>query len=443
MSRERILIIDDSADIRSFIIDQVLKPNQFAFISAQDGAEGLRKAKQYSPDLILLDLQMPKMGGVEVLQALRIERQNIPIILMTGHGSESIAVEVFRLGVKDYMIKPFVPEEMLEAIERSLVEVRLRKEREQLLERVVRTNLALKQRLQEFNILHSIGQGVAAMLDPEPMMMRIVGAAVMLTQTEEGALYLLEKGRPVCRAIKWRHNERPYLVNEFIDEPVVEKVLQAEKQILVSIPADKERDSTEPSSAIGVPMNTGGKMIGVLVVKNYSQDRPHFTPYEAALLGALSDYGAVALDRARGSSLQTTQTAPVFVPPPEADESKIFVSYSRTDWDAFVNPIVDKLISAGFKVWVDQHLVQGGQNWLDRINDALNECKYMIVCISPDALRSEYVRMEYRYFLHERKSLIPLICTETRLPAELLGIQHFHLAEINRLIHLLSQMMAV
>ncbi len=101
----------------------------------------------------------------------------------------------------------------------------------------------------------------------------------------------------------------------------------------------------------------------------------------------------------------------------------IFISYSRRDWESHVRPLVENLRQAGFFVWVDQHLLQGGQDWRDEINQALDQCTRMILCVSPDALESKYVRLEYRYFLDENKPIIPVICRETKLLPELRPLQ--------------------
>lgn len=129
MAGERILIVDDGRENRDFIVEYVIQPNGFVPLIARDGQEGLQLALQERPDLILLDLQMPKLNGLEVLEHLMAAEANIPVILMTFHGSEEIAVEVYRLGVRDYVKKPYTVEEMTAAIERSLTEVRLRKKK--------------------------------------------------------------------------------------------------------------------------------------------------------------------------------------------------------------------------------------------------------------------------------------------------------------------------
>ena len=132
MVGELILVADDGQENREFIVDYVLNPNGYRAIVAKDGREALDLIAEHAPDLVLLDYQMPRMTGVDVLRAIQANNWNIPVILMTFYGSEEVAVEVYRLGVRDYVKKPFSIDEMLGAIERSLSEVRLRKERDDL-----------------------------------------------------------------------------------------------------------------------------------------------------------------------------------------------------------------------------------------------------------------------------------------------------------------------
>lgn len=119
---------------------------------------------------------------------------------------------------------------------------------------------------------------------------------------------------------------------------------------------------------------------------------------------------------------------------------EVFVSYSRKDWTAHVQPLVDHLENAGINVWVDQHLLEGGQDWLDEINKALDRCTCLLLCVSPDALDSKYVKMEYRYFVEENKPIIPVICREAKIPAELRSIQHHPYANFDGLVERLKRL---
>lgn len=118
---------------------------------------------------------------------------------------------------------------------------------------------------------------------------------------------------------------------------------------------------------------------------------------------------------------------------------QIFISYSRKDWEQYVSPLVDKLRQANLNIWVDQHLLESGNDWLDEINDALKSCQRMILCVSPDALESRHVKLEYRYFFNHGKLLYPIICRSAELPAELEALQYYDYKDLERLITLLKQ----
>ncbi len=120
------------------------------------------------------------------------------------------------------------------------------------------------------------------------------------------------------------------------------------------------------------------------------------------------------------------------------EESKVFISYKRTDWDRYVLPLIQKLEAADISYWVDQYLIEGGDDWLDEINDALRDCDKMVLCVSPESLQSRHVRMEYRYFFNNSKVILPLMCQSTALPAELQVIQYFEFTDIEKLVEVLK-----
>lgn len=150
MAGEKILIIDDRLENIELLAEYILQPNGYTSLAATNGQEGLNVALREKPDLILLDLRMPGMSGLEVLEALKEKRCNIPAILITAYGSEDIIVRALRLGVRDYIARPFEVDEVLAAVDRALRESRLEKEREELLhelEKRVRELSALNWRM--------------------------------------------------------------------------------------------------------------------------------------------------------------------------------------------------------------------------------------------------------------------------------------------------------
>jgi len=115
-----ILVVDDAAQIREFVADYVLRPSGYQVLMADSGEQGLAIAEQNQPDLIVSDIKMPGMSGIDLARAIKARFPNLPVILITAEGSEQIAQQALRVGASDYFIKPFDPEEMLFAIQRAL-----------------------------------------------------------------------------------------------------------------------------------------------------------------------------------------------------------------------------------------------------------------------------------------------------------------------------------
>lgn len=117
----------------------------------------------------------------------------------------------------------------------------------------------------------------------------------------------------------------------------------------------------------------------------------------------------------------------------------VFISYTRRDWASAVQPLVARLQAAGIPIWIDQHLIEGSDDWMDEINAALKACSAVLLCASPDALASRYVKMEYRYAFNNGKRLYPLLLRPCDLPAELQVIHHYTAAQIDNLVEAIKR----
>jgi DNA-binding response OmpR family regulator len=108
MSHEIILVVDDNRQISDFLAETMLPGLGYEVLVARDANSAIKLVKQRKAnlDLMLLDLQLPDLTGLDLLRRLDMEGYHIPTILMTGHGSEQVAAEAFRLGVHDYLSKP-------------------------------------------------------------------------------------------------------------------------------------------------------------------------------------------------------------------------------------------------------------------------------------------------------------------------------------------------
>ncbi len=120
----RVLLIDDEDMFREDLAS-LIRQQGFACCTAATGEEGLRVAESEEPDLVLCDLAMPGIGGLEVVHRLCAQYPELPVVVITAYGSMETAVEAFRRGATDYVLKPVVPEDLLRKVTRCLEHRRL------------------------------------------------------------------------------------------------------------------------------------------------------------------------------------------------------------------------------------------------------------------------------------------------------------------------------
>lgn len=119
MKRNKILVVDDEHLIR-WSLEQNLKKQGYDVVTAGNGEDALRIAREEQPDLVLLDIQLPGISGIEVLEKLKELDEEILVIMVTAHGGLDIAVNAMRLGAYDYVSKPFNLDELSIIIRKSL-----------------------------------------------------------------------------------------------------------------------------------------------------------------------------------------------------------------------------------------------------------------------------------------------------------------------------------
>ncbi len=115
----RVLVIDDDASLR-FALEAVLGDAGLTVVSSASGAAGLQAFEASGADAVLTDLAMPEMDGLEVLSRLRALDPGVPVIMLTAHGSERVAVAAMKAGAYDYLPKPFDPDEIALAVRRAI-----------------------------------------------------------------------------------------------------------------------------------------------------------------------------------------------------------------------------------------------------------------------------------------------------------------------------------
>ena len=113
----KILTVDDSAFMRRIIKTTLVKAGYAEIYEAADGIQALEKYNQLKPDLVLMDITMPNMNGLEALKAIRAADAGANVVMCTAMGQEPMVIEAIRSGAKDFIVKPFQSERILKMVD--------------------------------------------------------------------------------------------------------------------------------------------------------------------------------------------------------------------------------------------------------------------------------------------------------------------------------------
>ncbi len=138
MTKRHILIADDDASIRA-LLRSLLEGDGYRVSEARTGGEVISLLSDGKPvDLLLMDLRMPELSGMDILQRITDQGLGVPVILMTAFGTANIAIKAIQLGAHDYITKPFEIDDLVVAVEKALDERTLRREVARLRKEVAR-----------------------------------------------------------------------------------------------------------------------------------------------------------------------------------------------------------------------------------------------------------------------------------------------------------------
>jgi len=116
----KIMIVDDAAFMRMMIKDIISKNNLGSVVEAENGAVAVEKYFQENPDLVIMDITMPEMDGIQAVKAIRAKDPNAKIIMCSAMGQQAMVIEAIQAGAKDFIVKPFQPDRVVEAIKKLL-----------------------------------------------------------------------------------------------------------------------------------------------------------------------------------------------------------------------------------------------------------------------------------------------------------------------------------
>lgn len=112
----KILLVDDAAFMRMMIKDTLSKNGYTDLYEAADGAQAVERYDELHPDLVIMDITMPNMDGLEALKAIRGKDPSATVVMCSAMGQESMVIEAIKSGAKDFIVKPFKPDRILKTV---------------------------------------------------------------------------------------------------------------------------------------------------------------------------------------------------------------------------------------------------------------------------------------------------------------------------------------
>ncbi|MCM3160512.1 MULTISPECIES: response regulator [Bacillaceae] len=116
----KIMIVDDAAFMRMMIKDILTKNGYEVVAEAADGAQAVEKYKELQPDLVTMDITMPEMDGIAALKEIKKLNSNAKVIMCSAMGQQAMVIDAIQAGAKDFIVKPFQADRVLEAIGKTL-----------------------------------------------------------------------------------------------------------------------------------------------------------------------------------------------------------------------------------------------------------------------------------------------------------------------------------
>ena len=310
MIKETILVVDDSPEIRTLLRDYVLVPEGYRVQLADSGKAALQAVKQYNPDLILLDINLPDATGLQVLQALNNHNYTIPVIIITSDTSAETILEAFRLGAGNYLSKPFALDKISNMIDEVLTISRWQQERERLYTDLTAANLKLQKQVNAWEALDTIGRAITATLDEATIQQRLMEGINQLMRVEAGSLFLIDEATgelalkislrdDVAKIGEVRLHPGQGIAGWVVQHGKSALVLEAYKDKRFFSDIDQRHTGFLTHSILAVPLIGKGKVIGVIEVLNPSDPEAQFNESDQAILETLAASVAVAVENAR------------------------------------------------------------------------------------------------------------------------------------------------
>jgi PAS domain S-box-containing protein len=284
----RVIIVDDEAELMT-VLCEILTGHGYETVGCTSAAEALAKLKKQDFDLLLTDLMMPEMGGIELFQAALEIDPDIVGIVMTGQGTVQTAVEAMKTGAFDYIMKPFTLNSLLPVLSHAMEVRHLRADNMQLRETVA---------------MHELGQALAFSSDLNQILNKVTDAVLQQCDADEASIMLpTSDGKELIIAVARGGHAEQIGKRIPMGQGIAGWVAQNLKPVTLNGEVHDERFTpinprADIRAAVSIPLLVGGNLVGVL---NVNITRPHrrFTLGQVKTLNMLVNIVSPILENAR------------------------------------------------------------------------------------------------------------------------------------------------
>jgi response regulator RpfG family c-di-GMP phosphodiesterase len=282
----RVLVVDDEPSIREVLLDFLVMEG-YDVIAVADGEEALRELDSQVFDAALLDMKMPGISGLDVLEAIaRLPRRPL-VIMMTGYGTVETAISAMKQGAWDYVLKPFKVPDVIRLLERGMAQRQLEEE-----------NIQLREAVQ----IYELSQQISAQLELDPICDLLIGVARRELSPDAVSIWMHEASGWRLEQ-PWSRADLSVAMRRMLMAPALDAldwdVAQAGvlyTEALAALWPDATLD--EQAAAAVIPLMTKGKLLGALVVVCLD-DGARLREGTRKMLSVLCDHVSEAVENAR------------------------------------------------------------------------------------------------------------------------------------------------
>lgn len=292
--RARILVVDDEQVIRE-ILSEFLSMEGYVVRSVESGERALTELRLRPYDMVISDLKMPGISGIELLEAIARENIDVLTIIMTGFGTVETAIEAMKKGAYDYILKPFKVDAVMRVVERGLERQRLQAENIQLREAVT---------------IYRVSEAIATSLDIGHVLEVILRAVIDEVDADVASLHLKDpregSGTRYEERVKLVSAESPLAQSAALPTPALsELLLHFHKGMPIlahGIKANRFFDAPIPNQSLvsftSVPLQVATRIIGMLNVYSFTRGKK-FNEGHRKMLSVLASRAATAIENAQ------------------------------------------------------------------------------------------------------------------------------------------------